>query len=266
MNKKTIKTIVAISVAVFLGGLMTASASHSWGNYHWGRTANPFALELGSNVSSAWSGHLNLSASDWSLSNVLDTVVAAGKSNPRNCKATDGRVEVCSSRYGNTGWLGIAQIWVSGGHIVKGAVKVNDTYFDSDPYNTPEWRNLVMCQEIGHTLGLNHQDEDFYNEPLGTCMDYSADPAPNQHPNLHDYEMLESIYAHLDSVNTVGSSDEGGGNGGGKGKPNVWENFDLNDPSAWGQAIKKDAQGKDSLYARDLGKGKKLFTFVIWTR
>ena len=47
--------------------------------------------------------------------------------NPKNCKAVSGRVEVCNSHYGNTGWLGVAQIWVSGLHIQQGTVKLNDT-------------------------------------------------------------------------------------------------------------------------------------------
>ncbi|MAF14162.1 MAG: hypothetical protein CMI53_04715 [Parcubacteria group bacterium] len=128
-----------------------------------------------------------------------------------------------------------------------------------------------MCQEVGHILGLGHVDEDFNNPPSGTCMDYSADPEPNQHPNQHDYDMLEIIYAHLDSVDTYKSSDDdGGGNGnngrgGGRGKPEgVGNNMDLNDPSAWGQSIKEDAQGNKSLFVKDLGNGEKLFTFVTW--
>jgi hypothetical protein len=40
---------------------------------------------------------------------------------------------------------------------------VNDTYFNTPKYDTSAWRNLVMCQEVGHTLGLDHQDEDFDN-------------------------------------------------------------------------------------------------------
>ena len=45
----------------------------------------------------------------------------------------------------------------------------------------------------------------------------------------------------------------------------VREGIDLNDPSAWGKAIRVDAQGNSSLHERDLGNGQKLFTFVIWT-
>src|SRR4029453_1923478 len=75
-------------------------------------------------------------------------------------------------------------------------------------YNSNAWRQLVTCQEVGHTFGLDHQDENFTNANLGTCMDYTNDPSTNQHPNQHDYDQLEAIYAHLDG---------GGGGGGGGG-------------------------------------------------
>jgi hypothetical protein len=48
--------------------------------------------------------------------------------------------------------------------------------------DSPEWRQMVNCQEIRHTFGLEHQDEDFYNANLNTCMDYTTDPRSNQHP------------------------------------------------------------------------------------
>src|SRR3989344_7515563 len=127
-----------------------------------------------------------------------------------------------------------------------------------------------MCQEVGHTLGLDHQDEGFGNPNLGTCMDYTNDPESNQHPNQHDYDMLESIYAHLDSVNTIILSEDGSGSGGGgngKGKPEgTGRDIDLGDPSAWGKVVRQDAQGRNSLYVRDLGAGDKVFTFVIWAQ
>ena len=49
------KILAVASVALFLGTFITtAEATHSWGEYHWGRTANPLTLKLGDNVSSAW--------------------------------------------------------------------------------------------------------------------------------------------------------------------------------------------------------------------
>jgi hypothetical protein len=121
-----------------------------------------------------------------------------------------------------------------------------------------------MCQEVGHTLGLDHQDENFDNPNLGTCMDYTKDPSTNQHPNQHDYDELVAVYTHLDSTNTV-LAYVGGGTS--KVKPeSVGHEVDSSDPSAWGQAVRQDARNNNSLYVRDLGNGEKVFTFVIWER
>ncbi|MDP3956641.1 MAG: hypothetical protein Q8P97_01445, partial [bacterium] len=226
--------IMAVAVAILATSSIAgvALANHSWGGYHWARTANPFTVKLGDNVSAVWDGHLATTSIDWSISSVLDTTIVPGNTNaskgrntPKNCVPTSGRVEVCNSKYGNNGWLGVAQIWISGLHITKGTVKLNDTYFNTAKYNTSAWRNLVMCQEVGHTFGLAHQDENFTNANLGTCMDYTNDPSTNQHPNKHDYDELVTIYTHLDSINTAFQSILGGGSG----KPTqVGEDIDLN--------------------------------------
>ena len=248
--------------AIALAG--TALATHSWGGYHWARTSNSFTLTLGDNVSSGWDSYLITTAGDWNVSTVLDTAIAAGQTKG-NCRPTTGRVEVCNKTYGNTGWLGMAQIWVSGLHITQGTVKVNDTYFNTPTYNTTGWRNLVMCQEVGHTLGLNHQDVNFNNLNLGTCMDYTNDPTgtagtngtlSNEHPNQHDYDELAIIYSHLDSSTTVGAQ-----------APSSRGNHaevNLDDPFLWGKEIRKDSRGHSSLFERDFGGGNKVFTFVIW--
>jgi hypothetical protein len=200
--------LLALGVLVLAASAFasTAAANHSWGRYHWARTANPFTVNLGNNVSSGWNSFLGTASSDWSASSVLDSPVVAGRTNS-SCQPTSGRVEVCNGAYGTTGWLGVAQIWTTRGkHIAAGTVKVNDTYFNTAQYNTPAWHALVMCQEVGHTFGLDHQDENFNNANLGTCMDYTNNPSTNQHPNQHDYDQLVSIYSHLDSLTTVGAS------------------------------------------------------------
>lgn len=264
MNFRKYVIVFAVLVVDFVLVGSVVNATHSWGGYHWARTSNPFTLKLGDNVTSAWDAYLSTTSIDWSLSSILDTTVIAGQTNPKSCRAVKGKVQVCNSKYGNNNWLGIAQVWVSGSHIVQGTVKVNDTYFNTPTYDTPAWRNLVMCQEVGHTLGLDHQDVIFDNANLGTCMDYTNDPSTNQHSNQHDYDQLAIIYAHLtDGINTITSLIDGGG----KGRPAVaGQDIDLNDPSAWGKAVKQDARGNNSLYERDLGNGEKLFTFVIWAK
>ncbi|MEK7572901.1 MAG: hypothetical protein AAB531_00595 [Patescibacteria group bacterium] len=237
-------------------------ANHSWGGYHWGRTSNPFTLKLGDNLSSSWDPYLGTTSSDWSVSSVLDTAIVLGGTSARRCRPTSGRVEVCNNKYGSNGWLGLAQIWVSGSHITQGVTKVNDTYFNRAQYNTPAWKNLIMCQEVGHTLGLDHQDEDFNNSPLGTCMDYTNDPTPNQHPNQHDYDELVAIYEHLDSFTTIKSGTQKLPLGSPIARAILEGNFE--NRSEWGKELRNNR--RVALYERDFGGGHKLFTFIIFAQ
>jgi len=273
------KKILSITLAftlMFSLGATSVSANHAWGKYHWNlstadTTANP--LELGDNLTTAsWKSSLNGASTDWNQS-VLKNQVVAGSSDS-SCNPTSGQVEVCNGAYGDNGWLGIAQIWATRGrssHITQGTVLVNDTYFNTPSYNTSAWRNLVTCQEIGHTFGLGHQDENFSNANLGTCMDYTNDPdgtligqLDNQHPNAHDYQMMEGIYEHLNSTSDGGGS--GNGNGKGKKPKNVvvGATVDAHDPSSWGRAVKQDAQGNNSVYQKDIGNGLVVVTHVTW--
>lgn len=256
-----------IALIIFVLGIAgvasIASANHAWGNYHWARTTASFSLSLGDNVSSVWDSYLALASADWSVSTVLDTHIVAGAAG-RNCRATAGRVEVCNKSYGNNGWLGIASIWINGDHIVQGTVKMNDTYFNTSTYNTPAWRQMVLCQEVGHTFGLNHQDENFNNLNLGTCMDYTNDPARNDgvgnnlHPNAHDYDELAIIYAHLDTTTTISQSTSSL-----KGRAAIAEELGDN-PTTWGKEISRSVDGHASLFEKDFGNGQKVFTHVFW--
>lgn len=251
MRIRKVRFAIMFALIIMLAAFpLAAGASHSWGNYHWARTKNPLALKLGDNVNTTWDPYLATTSSDWSKSTVLDTTIVAGQSGARRCPPTAGRVEICNNTYGNNGWLGIASIWANGDHITQGTVRLNDTYFNSSTYNKPEWRNLVMCQEVGHTFGLDHQDENFNNANLGTCMDYTNDPASNQHPNQHDYDQLVTIYSHLDSTNTATSAPPG------------FANADVHAQENWGEKVNDN--GKTAVYVRDFGNGYKIFTFVIW--
>jgi len=245
--------IRAAALAAVFGLSATAVlADHAWATYHWARTSNPFTLKVGDNVSAAWDSYLDTTIADWTASSVVDLAEVPGSAG-KNCKAKAGQVEVCASKYGRNGWLGIASVWAAGDHITQGTVKMNDTYYATAQYNTPAWRNLVMCQEVGHTLGLDHQDETFANANLGTCMDYTNSPESNQHPNAHDYEMLEAIYAHLDTTTTVAAA-----------AASSPADVDEQDPSAWGREIRTSEDGRASLFERDFGNGRKLFTHVFW--
>ena len=241
-------TATTASCAVDLDLSTDTQGTHSWGGYHWARTSNPFALTIGDSVSGPWDAVLQTTSADWSASTMLDTHVVASSSAPRRCKAIAGRVEVCNTTYGNNGWLGVASISITGGtHITAATVKLNDTYFNKPAYNTTAWRNLVSCQEVGHAFGLDHQDEAFDNPNLGTCMDYTSDPSSNQHPNQHDIDMLQQIYAHLDSTTTIGATTPSSVHA---------------DEGNWGTLV--DSHGHNETYVRDHGNGDLTVTHVFW--
>ena len=257
---------VALLTAMVAGVVL---ASNSWSKYHWDiSTAESIAdpLDFGNQLTTTdWTGSLAVASSDWNDS-VLKNEVIAGSNTA--CDPVLGGVEVCNYAYGENGWLGIAQIWVyrgRDGHIAQGLVKVNDTYFNMPQYDTQPWRDYVVCQEVGHTLGLGHQDETFDNTNLGTCMDYTSDPdgpPSNEHPDQHDLDVLTDKYAHLNGTSGGGGGGKGGNNGGGKGGKK-------GDPPGqsireWGKAISTDGKGRPDLFERDLGNGDKLFTHVLW--
>ena len=254
MRKRLLAAVTTTALALLLlPG--TANASHRWGSYHWARTANPFTVELDNNVTSAWSSYLSTASADWTTSTVLNTTILSGSFGSKtSCTPTTGHVEVCNAGYGSTGWLGIASISVNGSHITSAYVKVNDTYFNQATYNTPAYRRLVMCQEVGHTFGLDHQDENQTNANLGTCMDYTRNPAgppSNEHPNAHDYSMLQTIYSHTDSFNTTGTD-------------SALAALD-NSPSSWGRKVSgtSSSAGPTAMYERTVGRST-VFTLVIW--
>jgi hypothetical protein len=239
-----------------------ALSDHDWSSFHWARTSNPFTLKLGDNVSGTWEPYLDeASASegyaDWSDSTVLNTTVVTGGTSPKRCRPTKGRVEVCNASYGFNGWLGLAQVWVTGSHITQAVTKLNDSYFSTAKYNTPAWRRLVMCQEVGHAFGLDHQDENFSNANLGTCMDYTSDPdgpPSNERPNTHDYDELETIYTHLDGSTTISATatampnrDDGG-----------------TSPADWGRAVAFTADGQPRVFLKRIGPNRWLRTHVFW--
>jgi hypothetical protein len=257
----TAVALVAFSFAA------VAYANHSWRKFHWARASNPFTVKLGNNLNSSWSSYLHDASADWSMSSVLDTQVVAGGSNPSTCAPTLGRVEVCNANYGSTGWLGIASVWTSGGHISQGTVKNNDYYFNQARYNSPSWRRFVTCQEVGHTFGLDHQDERFNNTNLGTCMDYTNDPTGtagtngslnNEHPNQHDFTQLANIYSHLDSSNTAGQATAADR------MPPAVRDIIIEGPGQWGKLIRGGKEQGYSDYELDFGGGHKVYTHVIW--
>ena len=263
MSKRKFITqlMVLLAATIFTAA---ANADHAWGKYKWKPSSIPFNLNLGDNVNSDWDGHLLSVSTDWTVSTVLGTTVIPGSTDPVSCKPESGNIQVCNAAYGDNDWLGIAQIYGRGTTIIAGVAKLNDTYYNTAFYDTPAWRQLVMCQEVAHIFGLAHQDEIFDNVNLGSCMDYTNDPdgaidgeLSNEHPNQHDYDQLVSIYS-----GSKGGKDDGGGGCNPK-SPKCNAASVAGSHAQWGQLV--SGHGGKEVYVKDLGNGNKVITHVTWT-
>jgi len=195
MRKWRLLFLVPLAIAALAITSTPASASNSWGGYHWARSSTSTTLRLTilDSVTSTWDANLSKANSDWNRSPVFENVLSASDTSTttrRSCPSSAGRVRVCNYTYGSTGWLGVAEINLSSGtHIAWGTTKVNDSYSMGSAA-----KQHVMCQEVGHDFGLDHQ---FTN--ASSCMDYAGQTDPAYvSPNSHDYSELLAIYNHGD--------------------------------------------------------------------
>lgn len=245
------KALIATGVvAVAFSGPVLAT--HSWDGTHWLRTSNSeLVVPVGDNVDDRWDKYLRAAVVGWNKSTVIQSPIVPGKTPPAKCRMVPGTIQVCNFAYGPTGWLGLASIVLSNNHISAATAKMNDTYANTSN-NTPTWWHYVMCQEIGHGYGLDHQDENSNNPNLGTCMDYPADPKGNDQPNAHDYEMLLTIYNHVESAMVVMS-------------PGASAGFELgNTPNDWGRPTKFDSLRRPIEFVRVISPTEKVLTHVTW--
>jgi hypothetical protein len=267
-------TRVAALAAVCAAAMsVPASANHSWGGYHWATTDGVLRVTTLSAVNGPWPGHVTNALNDWDSTHLDLDSRGSSTADPKKCSPVAGKIVVCNAAYGQRQWLGIANIWLSNGHIAQATTRLNDSYFTMTRYNSDAWRQFVACQEIGHDFGLDHQDETFSNPNLGTCMDYTNDPdgggsygPSNEHPNAHDFAQLATIYNHKDSFNSASSATNFGIRQVGKAAPRSLPSGPAGDSAAeWGRAIHTDGLGRPDVFVKDLGGGQQMITHVFWT-
>ncbi len=269
------KKFLSAASIVFTLALLTSTtnADNSWGSYHWARTSSSFDLTVVNSTTSEWDSYVGVAISDWSRSTKLimveDPYGSTSKKDRRQCKGPSGQVRICNLAYGQTGWLGIAGVSIdANAHITKGYTKLNDTYFRMSFYNQPDWKQSVTCQELGHNVGLHHQDVDFNNDSLYSCMDYQN--PPYEYPNTHDLDQLESIYAHTDGYDSYANGGGGGSidpDGGGCNAPpgkgcNKSGVGDNNGNIGWGMSLGR--RGQLETFIRIDRDGTRHVTHVIW--
>jgi hypothetical protein len=164
--------------------------SHAWNTYHW-KDLNPAVADNTRNF--MWTGEVPFYVEHWAS---LETPIQPIMSSKR-------RADVSVVEANSNDWLGLAQIWISSGHIVEGKVLLNTNVLTQSRFSQAAAQH-VLCQEIGHIWGLGHNRND-----LDTCMNDCLD-APTyddwlyclNHPegvdtNAHDIEQLLLQYDHV---------------------------------------------------------------------
>ena len=235
--------LVVVPVAATMADTSAAS-------YHWARNRSQFTLEVGDNVSGKWDRILRRALGAWNKNDTVTLDQVNGRTNPQECRPNKGRVEVCSWRYGTQGgWLGLTTVYFNnrGDHIEAATVKLNDSYFESDPrYNDRAARRHTMCHELGHTMGLEGHDNN------RSCMNNSQYAVFHYvTPIRSDFRELERIYRHKDDQTTVSSASV------------TSEGFVA--PTSLPSAPSEDAV-TETVTVQNLDDGRTVVTFIIWAK
>lgn len=169
-------------------------ASNAWSVYHWR------------------SDNLTPTVSDRTRASLYDVSAAveewfdlSAPINPVITSKNNGNIKVSEAT--SNFWLGLARVFLDeDGHITKGEVKLN-TFILSRDFG-PDAADHVLCQELGHILGLDHQSGP---GSLNSCMSNEKEVVLGTatRPNDHDIEQLRDIYNHPDEV----PDDDGPGGG-----------------------------------------------------
>jgi hypothetical protein len=175
-----------------------ALADHAWlvdgQPVHWASTVEPAAIDLGDNLDDpVWDSLRFVPTWVWSA-----TTLASGGLGPspylrvstRAGGLASNEVEMYDGFYGDNGWVGQATLNPidSEGHIGHATIQLNRSYS-----LTQSQQHAAINHEVGHTLGLAHDDDTVMCAVL--CGIYN--------PVSHDYEVLDSVNSHIDSYDTT---------------------------------------------------------------
>jgi len=167
--------------------------------YRWdnGGDGNGLEMKIYNALSEDWYSYLDQAVQDWgngppkSLS--LSTEIVPYDF---DCSPIKGHIKACNGNYGYTDWKGINESILIDGYIVSSTVRLNDFFMKAA---TSGSRQYTICHELGHGFGLPHNDENFFNKDLGSCLDYTVRPEQNQQPSAYDFERLAELYGAISS-------------------------------------------------------------------
>ena len=186
--------------------------------YAWPNNGQGLTLTILNAMDDSWQTELKVAVDNWEAGDPVDPLTFVTERIPHevSCSPVDGKLKICNGNYGPTRWRGINEVVLNRrtNEIVNSIAKMNEYYLPS--IGSKDQRLYTLCHELGHGFGLPHWDEDFYNEDMGNCMDYTSRPGNNKQPDASNFIYLGSLYGNVtSSALTSQSLSSGGGNGDG---------------------------------------------------
>lgn len=179
--------------------------THQYRDRHWTKPSNmQRKIIIRNSLAGDWVNVLPNVRADWGNSSKFSFVTQQAENSAtarQNCSLPNnyGRVRVCNAPSYPIAGAGAATLVAnSKGHLQRARVRVEDGCC----------KRPLLCQEMGHTLGLDHR------ATTGSCMHQNAGAAASS-PDRHDYEQLENQTHHHGGESDTGGSlsdlDIGGG-------------------------------------------------------
>ncbi|MBI5363815.1 MAG: hypothetical protein HZA53_11600 [Planctomycetes bacterium] len=168
-------------VSIASGVVGTAWANHRWGCWRYADANISFYNGCTGSYSTYVADEAINDANSWH--NYTDVNLSPSP------QGTTDHLNCFNGSYGINGWLGIAEILTYNGcTILQGRARFNQSYMDNPAYGySTTNKKHVVCQEIGHLFGLDHQ-----RGQAQSCMNDRILSVPN--PNSHDQSLVNSIY------------------------------------------------------------------------
>lgn len=144
VNQKKAWIVLAafFAVSFIISTITIVWANNQWFIWHWGKKTVSVTTAANGN----WGTIISSEFTDWEAGTCVEFTGG-------------GEITGYANFYGFTGWLGLARLLdydSSTGEIFRADAHMNRSYLDGSSYDETDDRH-VTCQEIGHTLGLDHR-------------------------------------------------------------------------------------------------------------
>ena len=178
------------AVSFIISTITIVWAKNQWYIWHWGKKTVSVTVA----PDGYWGTIISSEFNDWDNGTCVDFTVG-------------GEITGDAKFFGTTGWLGLARLLdydSSTGEIFQAEALMNRSYLDGSSYDETDDRH-VTCQEIGHTIGLDHRK----GPRNQTCMNDMF--LGWDFFNQHDADTVAAITVGCDggSEETTGTKEKG---------------------------------------------------------